>query len=60
MTAITITDFINATASFHKTGQPRYARQGAEALLALTRSGAFTRDYLIALADGICEGIKHR
>lgn len=60
MTAITIADYVDATANFVKTGQPRYARQGAEALLALIESGAFSRDYLIAMADGICEGLKHR
>ena len=57
---ITIADYIDATAKFIKTGQPRYARDGFTALTALTRSGSFSRDYLIAMADGIREGIEHR
>ena len=56
-TALTIETFIVSTAKYCKTSQPRHARDGAEAMVQLVRSGEFTADYLAALAEGIRIGV---
>ena len=57
---VTIETFIGATAKYCKTSQPRYAREGADAMVQLIRSGDFTADYLSALAEGIRLGMTYR
>ena len=57
---VTIETFIGATAKYCQTRQTRYATQGADAMLALIKSGDFDHQYLSALAEGIRLGMTYR